>query len=94
MVENYVSAPPKASAILADLLSQQRPGVDITSIDINKTGTMTLQGTVDSRDTLLKLQDDLRQSGHYTSVYSPLSNIVRGSAAFYIQAVVKPPYGL
>ncbi len=64
------------SSVLVKIAALVPAGVRIDSIRVDK-GAIAIAGAADTRDDVLLLQQRLRDSGLFTDVQSPLSNILQ-----------------
>ncbi|MBI2640412.1 MAG: hypothetical protein HYW91_00825 [Candidatus Sungbacteria bacterium] len=94
-IKAFVQTPPRASEILEDLFRQSRDGITIVNITIKKGGDVILTGTAESRDNLLRFEKNLRDSGKFQEISSPLSNIIRETNInFTMKGKLKPAFSL
>lgn len=65
-------------SIVLEVLTRQVPeGMQITSLNATKDGKILLSGVARQRSDVLTLQSRLEQSGEFTDVKSPISNILQ-----------------
>lgn len=76
-----------------DTLSPQMEGIAISSVTVNKTGDIAIQGKAATRSDLLAFESRLRESGKLQKIFTPLSNIIRETnITFSLQGKLKPQY--
>ena len=86
--------PPKAARLLERLIDPGE-GITMTSLLIQRDGTMALRGHAVTRAQLLHFEEALRGSNRFHAITFPLSNIVRESdIEFVMQGKLKAEYGL
>lgn len=93
---NFVDSPPKASPVLDVFfeVDNSLPGITLISFNVSDAGKIFVNGLAKSREDLLEFESRLKQSGKFTSVYTPLPTIVRGAENFSTQLQLKPNFSL
>ena len=93
-IKELSSDSPKAGLLLENLL-ENAASITLTNIGIKKTGEVALSGFAPTRLDLLNFEKNLRNSGIFQEISSPLSNIVREvSINFVMQGKLKSKFGL
>lgn len=78
------------SKIAENLFSYAGEDVEITALVIKEDGGVNLNGIAVTRDHLLKFEKKLRDSGKFTEISSPLSNLIKEqNVIFSISAKLK-----
>jgi Tfp pilus assembly protein PilN len=79
-----------ASTVLIDVAGRTPAGVTVTAMDFEtKTNSMRLSGVADTRASLLKFEEALKQSPFIKTLESPISNLFQKSnIVFRFQAVL------
>jgi len=86
---------PEKVSLLYTILTPQLPGIAISSFSVTKEGDVSLGGNAATRRDLLNLEQNLRDSGRFQEIVSPLNNVIRETnITFAIKAKLKLPYRL
>lgn len=94
-VRNFARVSPRASEILEELLAYAGSSILLDNVTVKKGGETILTGRAVARRDLLQFEKNLRDSGKFQEISSPLSNIVRETNInFTLQGKLKPAYGL
>lgn len=85
----------KISAFIEKVIAEKRAGIHLTQFNwkkIGETATLSLKGISDDRQTLLSFESRLKDSGHFSQVTLPVSNLVKErDLGFQIELSVKTP---
>ncbi|MBI3273656.1 MAG: hypothetical protein HYZ69_00775 [Candidatus Colwellbacteria bacterium] len=85
----------KASLSFKKFFEFAETGVTLSTVHIEQNGTIFLTGTASTRRNLLLFEKELRQSGRFLEISSPLSNIIEETnAQFTIRGILKELYRL
>ena len=81
--------------IFTQIFSSRKGGVEITMLTVKKDGSTSINGVAASRQDLLSFEKELRDSGKFQEIVSPLSNIIREeNINFIMQGKLKQVYSL
>lgn len=87
---SFAGGASRASDILDEMIKSAGPGVAVTSLTVRKGGEVTMLGVARGRSDLLNFEKNLRDSGRFQNISSPLSNIVReNNINFTLQGTLK-----
>lgn len=85
----------KASALFAMFFRFAETGVALSTLDIKSDGIVLISGTASTRRNLLAFEKEMRKSGRFLEISSPLSNIVEETnAQFTIRGTLKEQHRL
>lgn len=76
-VRRQAAKPLTASSFLIELLKESDSDIDLTSISLEKDGSVRMAGNARTRRGLLDFERRLRDSGKLQEISSPLSNLIR-----------------
>lgn len=90
-IKKLASGPSKASSLFENLLDTAAPYIILNNVGVKKTGEVALSGIAPTRLDLLNFEKELRGSGIFQEISSPLSNIIReANINFIMQGKFKP----
>lgn len=94
-INAHIAESDKASTLLAMFFRFAETGVALSTLDIKSGGIVFISGAASTRRNLLAFEKEMRESGRFLEISSPLSNIVEEiNAQFTIQGTLKEPYRL
>lgn len=94
-IKAFIRAPSNASAALEGLWSQSRDGITLINVTMKRGGEVVLTGIAQNRKDLLRFEKNLRDSGKFQDISSPLSNIIKeNNISFTFQGKLKSSSGL
>ena len=85
----------RASSLLAAFFRFAEVGVNLSTVQVASDGTIFLSGKASTRRNLLAFEKELRESGYFIEIASPLSNIIEETnAPFTIRGTLKQQHRL
>lgn len=94
-VEAYSRESGKASLLLKTFFGLAESGVILSTVHIEENGNVLIAGTASTRRNLLMFEKEMRRSGRFLEISSPLSNILdETDAQFTIRGTLKQPHQL
>lgn len=86
-VQEFSEHRPKATQLF-DVILNRQPGIEVSGMTID-VGTVSITGHADARRNLLAFEQHLKDTGMFTAISSPLSNIIRETnITFTLQALL------
>lgn len=94
-LKEYLSEPPRASALFENLLATVNSSIVISGLEIKKGGKIQVTGVAATRQELLGFEKRLRDSGLLQEISFPISNIIKETNInFVMQGKTKERQGL
>ena len=92
-VNNYLSAPRRASLILNNLLAEGDEGINTQNITVDKNNNIVISGNARARRDLLNLEKKWRDSGYFQELSTPVP-VKEFDISFVMRGKLKPLHGL
>lgn len=88
-IKSFIQTSSQTSMLIEEIKQMAGPNISIRQINLSDGGAVSISGTALGRKELLLFEDELKKSGHFDKISSPLSDIIRGAASFTIQGLLR-----